>query len=185
MLIRDCRMLIDQKRYTYCILNLCQAFEMYFALYLRVELLYKPFENENKHDIEHLNALSHILFDTIQKWTYLYLRNAFMNLIVEKKNYLSLSESESTVKNLNSFAKIPPSDESLQVIDDKKLSSTLLELKENDISTLRNKVVHKNGYRPTLEEVEKAEEDTSLILYRIESCLGMTNHHFYNYETNL
>jgi hypothetical protein len=183
MLILDCGMLKEQKRYSYCILNLCQAFEMYFALYLRVELLYKPFGIEKDHDIERLNEISRLLFDTINEWTYSRLRKAMMNLIIQNTKYQTLSESEGAIKNLSSFTN-EPSDDLIKNISNNKLSETLLELKKDTIHSLRNQVVHKNGYCPTLEEVEKAEEDTR-ILYKLDHCLGVLSQKSYIYETIL
>jgi hypothetical protein len=51
-LIFDCYKLMSLKRYSYCILNLVQAYEAFFSQYLRVELLYKPFARSGSYDLE-------------------------------------------------------------------------------------------------------------------------------------
>jgi hypothetical protein len=183
MLILDCEMLKESKRYSYCILNLCQAFEMYFSFYPRVELIYKPFAIEQKHDFKHFNKLSHLLMDNIKDLTYSPLRSIIMNLIIKNGKYKNLSESEVDINNLKSYKKTP-SDIVLTKIAEKELSNLLIELKENSIHYLRNQVVHKEGYRPTLEEVERAEE-SSRILYKLDNYLGVLSQQSYYYENYL
>jgi hypothetical protein len=46
MLVFDCYPLKEEKKYSYCILNLAQAYEVFFSLYLRVELLFRPFSQD-------------------------------------------------------------------------------------------------------------------------------------------
>jgi hypothetical protein len=93
MLIRDCWLLKKQKRYSYCILNLCQAYEMYFALYLRVMLIYKPYGNENNHDLDGLNESLRKLFDRINDWTYSPLRNTLIHLAHQSKEIYSIDQA--------------------------------------------------------------------------------------------
>jgi hypothetical protein len=55
MLVLDCHELLRQKHYMSCIMTLAQAYEVFFSLLLRVELVYKPFAADPEEDIEHLN----------------------------------------------------------------------------------------------------------------------------------
>ena len=55
MLVYDCYDLMEEKHYSYCILNLAQAYEVFFSHYLRVELLYKPFSLRDDPDLVQLN----------------------------------------------------------------------------------------------------------------------------------
>ena len=181
MVIRDCWMLKPQKRYAYCILNLCQAYEMYFSLCLRVMLIYKPYNVASTHDLAGQNELSRMLYEKIKGWTYLSLRNALMHLIIDDVQCQNLLQCQNAINNLVSN---DPSDELLRTIKDKKLSDALLDLKNNTIHVFRNQVVHKNGYRPTLEEVEKAEEDTRM-LYKLDHCLYLLGIQTAAYDTSL
>jgi hypothetical protein len=173
MILRDSEVLKEQKRYAHCILNLAQAFEIYFALFLRVRLIHNPFKVENSHDLERCNELSQRLFNTIRDWTFSPLRKAFIALLIQQNEPNTLAESEVIINNLPSYLKDEPSDEAITALADHDLSEILLELKQCKVSSLRNNVVHKDAYRPTLEEVDKAIEETSHILYRIERCLGV------------
>jgi len=46
-------------------------------------------------------------------------------------------------------------------------------LKETGISALRNKVVHKSGYRPTRDEAEQAHEEAQSILFPLTWLLDL------------
>jgi hypothetical protein len=172
MLILDCETLKTQKRYMYCILNLAQAFEMYFGLYFRVKFLYKPYAHEQLHDIKHLNRETDSLFENTKECTYVCLRNMFINSILQNHRCSTLSESELEIKRLLSMTD-DPSKSAISDFSDPKWPSVLLRLKECNIGTLRNAVVHKYGYRPNIEQVEKAIEETASILYAIDHRLGV------------
>jgi hypothetical protein len=173
MILHDSEVLKEQKRYSHCILNLAQAFEIYFALFLRVKLIYNPFRIEESHDLKRCNELAQLLFNTIREWTFSPLRKVFIGLLTQQNEPNTLAESEVIINNLHSYLKGDPSDETITALADHDLSDVLLELKQCKVSSLRNNVVHKEAYRPTLEEVDKAIEETSHILYRIERCLGV------------
>ncbi|MCF8240134.1 MAG: hypothetical protein K9J16_02015 [Melioribacteraceae bacterium] len=185
MLIIDCFKLKRQKLYTNCILNLCQSVEMYFALFLRVNLLYKPFYKEDSYNLKYLNELKNLLYNKVKEWTYYPLYKTFLNCICQQIKPQTLIESESIINNLSINSKTEPSDSIINNIKDEKLSKTLIQLKRTNISSLRNKVVHKEGYRPTLDEVEKSEREISEILYSLDSCFRVLTDNFYFYETNL
>jgi hypothetical protein len=55
-------------------------------------------------------------------------------------------------------------------------------LKKCDVSDLRNDVVHKKGYRPTIDEVESAIQETTSILYALNRHLGQPTDSIYFYE---
>lgn len=49
-LLYDCHELLQEKRYMYCILNITQAYEVFFSTYLQIEILYKSFALEEKNN---------------------------------------------------------------------------------------------------------------------------------------
>jgi hypothetical protein len=169
MLIRDCWFLKEQKRYSYCILNLCQAYEMFFTFFLRATLIYKPYEIENNHSLERLNESSRNLFDKIKEWTYFRLRNTFMQLLIQNVNCHNINQGQSIIEKLYLYAD-EPDEIKINLLNDKILAEALVSLKRISIHVLRNQVVHKNGYCPTLEEVEIAEENVR-VLYKLNHCL--------------
>lgn len=181
MLILDCEELKHQKRYMYCILNLAQAFEMYFALYFRVQLLYKPFALEKLHDIEHLNRCHTSLFESTKKSAFYGLRNMFINSILQSHSCSTLSQSDLEIGKLISM-KNDPGDTAISTYSDHSMALLLRELRQFNIGELRNDVVHKYAYRPRIEEVEKAVDETARILYAFDHRFGIladdANHYF-------
>jgi hypothetical protein len=184
MLILDCELLKQQKRYSYCVLNLAQAFEMYFSLFFRVHFIYKPYGIEKSYESNRFADLSKMLFKTTRRLTYRKLRNIFMNILIEKIKCTNLEESKNVINNFKDYFK-DPTDKSLVDIHDQELNEVLLKLKNCKVSTLRNNVVHKYAYRPNLEEVEMAIEETIFILNRLDKCLGVLSDHPYIYEVLL
>jgi hypothetical protein len=182
-LISDCEDLKAQKYYSYCILNLAQAFEMFFALYLRVQFLYKPYASERPDSLDKFNNCVTLLFDATRKYTYTKMRNIFLNLIVRGANYRSLAESESGISALNADTN-EPSDDDIRAIQHSDMREVLLRLKKCKVSELRNDVVHKVGYRPNISEVELALDETASILHRLNRLLGQPMDDIYFHTAN-
>ena len=171
MLISDCEVLKGEKRYAYCVLNLAQAFEVFFSLYFRVELLYRPFVRDGNHDIERLNRLFILLYSSVKDYTFGPMCSAFISSVLRRQNYSSLMEAEDAMSQALSCPKMP-SDERIRSYPDSGLASLLLELKDTKVPSLRNNVVHKHAYRPTVDEVEQCIKETAHLLYGLDSKLG-------------
>jgi hypothetical protein len=166
MLIFDCYVLMKEKRYCYCILNLAQAFEVFFSQYLRVELLYKPFAKDAANDmdnIEHLNSLSQLLYEKIKRYAYNDMRNIFIRRALLSQPIPSLKLAETVIENIDTFVKAPKNSD-IDKTADAKFLMLLRALKDTKVGELRNKVVHKAAYRPNLKEVEACLKETRGIL---------------------
>ena len=170
MLIFDCYELLKNKHYSYCILNLSQSFEMFVSHYLHVELLYRPFWGEGKHDLERFNQLADELYSTIRPFTFDPLRWIFLNNVLQSQKLRSLDDSEKAIKNLPNLRKAP-SDALLATVPNRQLRDLLRKLKKMKINELRNRVVHKYAYRPKREEVDSAIQETRAILLPLTSHL--------------
>lgn len=174
LLILDCTQLIEERKYAYCILNLTQSFEMFFALFLRVEIVFKPYAEENWNNPFNFNKALANLEKYTKNVTFNDMRSLFLNYIIltkvlMKRNATSLFESEII---LNQLKKNSPSKDVLQSIEDDKLSNLLINLQSCEINSIRNNVVHKRGYRPSLATVEKALNETQGLIYGLNSCLA-------------
>lgn len=162
MLIYDCYELIDRKHYMNCILSLAQAYEVFFSLYFRVELLYKPFALDRK--LADLNRLAEALRDKIKKHTFVPMRALFLNYMVTGHPPKNLVEARSVVEALPDHPG-DPKDTAIESLGDANLVALLKALKETDIHILRNNIVHKEAYRPTREQVEAALKEARFILF--------------------
>jgi len=170
-LVLDCYKLKRDKRYMYCILNIAQAYEAFFGLYLRVELLYKPFGRSRSLELARLNELAAALDRRIRTYTYRPLRNIFLNRVLRENPINLLDESESIIEGLDGL-RDDPSDQAIDGATDRKLAPLLKKLKDSDIGEARNMVVHKYAYRPSLEQAEYFIEEARDILFSLDAIIG-------------
>lgn len=175
MLIYDCYELLERKHYAYCILNLAQAYEVFFAQYLRVELLYKAFGRDPDKDINLLNELMKRLYAKTETLTFERMRNLFLRLVLQGRRPASLPEAEADINLLPCTAGPPPDDDiaGARVSNNRRIPQLLFRLKACKVASLRNQVVHKSAYRPTLDEVNDALKDTREILFVLPRDLGV------------
>ena len=169
MLIFDCYELLKRKQYINCILNLALAYETFFSLFLRVELLYKPFA-ANPDQLDRLNRLSKKLENRIKTYTFHSMRALFLWQITKQRSAATFDEAEETIKALKkknkpAYPDRPPKDSEIEALSDAKLIPLLKALRDTTIHKLRNSVVHKRAYRPTREEVEDSLKETRCILF--------------------
>jgi hypothetical protein len=149
MLIFDVQELYERKHYMNCILNLVQAYEVFFSWYLRVEILLKPFSSDPERDPDKLTKLEEELYNKVKTYTFDNMRALFLQHIVTGSSPRNLKEAEAK---LSDFPKPQiPSDAAIKAITDTKLIPLLEVVKNTKIHAMRNLVVHKRAYRPTRE----------------------------------
>ena len=192
MLICDCYELLERKHYSYCILHLAQAFEAFFSQYLRVELLYKAFASDSKEyelDIEKFKDLMKLLYERIENFAFRPMQKLFFHQVLEPLHPLSLRQAEGVINTLPSKSKLDlPSDDEIRkatISSDKRVPELLVRLKSCNVSELRNQVVHKNAYRPTLDEVNDGLKETREILFPLGRLLDVRIDHVSWYMRNL
>ena len=173
-LLFDCHEHLLAKRYMNCILNVCQAYEMFFSLYLRVNLLYRPFANDHhkgRASTDVLNARFRELARETEKLSFERMRNIFLALLVRADRPASLEEAKGHIDSLRAHS--CPKDNDLTAGRDKKTLKLLLRVKRTKISEMRNDVVHKNGYRPDRSEAEGALKEARSVLFPLTSLLDL------------
>ena len=171
----DCYDLLKSKRYMNCILNVCQAYEMFFGLYLRVELIYKPFfhsSDEETASLDRLNDLYRRLEKTTEKYAFQDMRDLFLERVTDSVSPGNLDEAEGIIISICKRKKVPR-DHKIESVRDTKLSELLIIVEKTEINVLRNKVVHKSGYRPTRDEAEQAHEEAESILFPLTWLLDL------------
>ena len=172
MLIYDCYELLERKHYMNCILSLAQAYEVFFSLFLRVEFLYKPFAANLDQDLAVLNQLSEQLNEKIKDHTFSRMRALFLRTIIGRHSPTSLNDAAKIIAALPRYPTEPKSRE-IDAISDAKLIPLLRALKATTIHVLRNRVVHKQAYRPTHDQVQAALKETRSILFPLTSRLNL------------
>lgn len=172
MFIFDCYELLERKHYMNAVLSLAQAYEMFFSLFFRVELLYKPFVADPDQDLSELNALAEALQNRTSDHTFRRMRALFLQHVVSPPTLRSLADAGAAVAALPDRP-VDPKDTAIDNLGDSKLVHLLKGLKATTINTLRNRVVHKQAYRPRREEVEAALQEARSILFPLTSHLGL------------
>jgi len=163
MLVYDCYELMRSKHYMNCVLTLSQAHEVFFSLFLRVELLYKPFAADPEKDIERLNSLAQDLQGKIKKHAFDAMRSYCLLLLVSGNEPKNLAAAEKVIRELlDGPASVK--DKQLEALADAELVGLLKKLKNTKVHELRNKVVHHQAYRPSRDEVLKVLQESQSLL---------------------
>lgn len=172
MLIYDCVELLQQKRYMSCILNLTQAYEVFFSLFFRVELLYKPFAAEDGGDLDALNQVAAQLEAALKRNTFGPLRARFLDYFVNRSAPLDLQGAAALMRSWP-MSPAEPTRAAVEGIADGDLAPLLQRVKATTIHELRNAVVHRRAYRPRREEVVAALEDARSTLFPLTAKLDL------------
>ena len=163
-LIYDCYELLKEKKYMFVILNCSQSFEAFFSLVIRSKYLYNPFQNEVI-SLDQLNYLAEHLVNTISSLGFNKLRNLFLRSNF-KEELLDYSDIEDTISSLEDRKyQETLSDNKICEIINPDLSKILIEIKNFEINSLRNKVVHQSAYRPILQEAEACLQKTRQLIF--------------------
>jgi hypothetical protein len=174
-LLFDCHDLLSAKQYMHAVLSITQAYEVFFSHYLRIELLYRPYAMEGSDDLPALNLLAEQLYESVQSFTFEPMRRLFLALAVQPMRFRSLAESEAWIKTILSsprgVAKV--SDEQIDALGEPQLRDRLRDLAAVQINGLRNRVVHKDAYRPTRDEAQAALNEAERVLHALTSLLRL------------
>ena len=164
MLVFDCAELYRLKHYASCIVHLTQAWETFFANFLRVELAYKRYALDR--NLDSLNSNLTNLYDLSKRWTFGSLRNIFLNMCIEPV------ESVEALCGKCGHYKSKLEREGLSGVR-ADIRGLLERLYDSEIGELRNKILHKSAYRPHKNEVDKYLAETHETLLPLGHKLGI------------
>lgn len=170
MLLFDCDELLGRKHYMQCVLLVAQSYEIFFSLYLRVHLVYKPFARAPGARLEEVNGAIEALSQKTEKFAFDDMRTSFLNIAVAAPP-ADLASSATYVAKLVRGAKQPTQAELKRL--DNRISAGLLKIKKTKIGTLRNSVVHKMAYRPTFTEAQGALKEAQGTLPQLGSFFDL------------
>ena len=173
-IILDWYDLLRTKRYMNCILNVCQAYEMFFSLYLRVSLLYVPFGPnvvQDSNALDKLNRLSRDLSSATETFGFAKMRNTVLRLAVEPNRPSVLDEAGSYIGSLSKCNS--PKESELKLLADKNVANYLTRIKQTRINVLRNRVIHKQAYRPKRVEADDVVTEARAVLFPLTSLLDL------------
>ncbi len=157
MLLHDCWGFFREKRYMQAVLSATTAYELFFAHFLRVQLVYRPNGSDATpidDDVAWLNASAALLLARTQHQPFENMRRLFLRVAASPRP-ASRRAAEALIAGI---AKRPQKVEraELEKLAEVGLKTLLLRVCDASIANLRNDVVHKRAYRPTRDEAEVA-----------------------------
>jgi hypothetical protein len=175
-LLFDSADLLSRKQYMQGILAVAQSYEVFFNHFLHVQLLWRPFAREGTHDVAKLNEMSELMYEAVQSFTFEPMRSIFLDLVARNTVFSTLTESKAWIQALpDSPRKIKkPTKALVESVSDGGLRELLLALYDARIAKLRNRVVHKDAFRPTREQAEQALLEAREILHPLTSKLRLS-----------
>ena len=117
-----------------------------------------------------LNNLAEALQERIKDHAFVRMRSLFLRQVVSGATPKTLVEAAAAIAALPDRPGDPP-DVAIEAMRDQKLISLLNALKATTIHTVRNRVVHKQAYRPTRDEAIEGLAESRAILFGLTGSL--------------
>jgi hypothetical protein len=173
MLLSDCFAFIGRKQYMQCVLGVAQAYEVFLSHVLHVQLIYRPFERDASPRSECLNDLKKQLYARVGKLAFDDMRHLVLKLVVDNVEPASLADAKAKIAKLPKKNVPKVERQCVEQVPDERLKVLLLGLLDANPNKLRNRVVHKDAYRPKLDEAKRAHDEAREIIYGLTGRLGL------------
>jgi hypothetical protein len=144
--------------------SFAQSYEVFFSLFLRAELVFKPFVADPMFKLHDVNLLLEELRRNIKGYAFDDLRALFLDYIISGCSPNTLAAAKRIVSKLSNKPRTPKT-EAINRLFDSELVRLLTLLKDSNINSLRNRIVHKDAYRPNRQEAEAALKQARDILF--------------------
>lgn len=168
-LLFECYTLISQKQYMATALTITQAYEAFFYLYIKVNLIYHPYWQEMERDLDKLNSAMTKLNKKLERASYWTLKGMFFRVLCMRKPPNNLSGSLDIIEKLGAIIPMEHELEHLSV----QVIAHIHSIQANKSNSLRNKVVHKIAYRPSLTEVEELLKEARETIFGLGHLLNI------------
>jgi hypothetical protein len=167
MLLYDAQRFIIEKRYMQAVLSATTAFELFFAHFLQVELIFRPARRDGASaDDESLwmNEVADLLRARTERHTFHRMRRLFLRTVVDQVRPATLAEARHYVASIPKQPdEVDPAE--ITAVTDDGLRNLLLQCRGASIADLRNAIVHKSAYRPTKQEAEEAVQQACEVVF--------------------
>jgi hypothetical protein len=107
------------------------------------------------------------LYERVEPFTFEPMRRLFLGLVVNNVAPASVADAKAAIDSLPKSPRSVPlvPRQSIEAVPDAHLRTLLLRLQDADAGKLRNQVVHKDAYRPRVDEAERVHKHASEILH--------------------
>lgn len=181
--------LIKQKKYMFCIINLCQACEAFFMKCIDIKLLWEPYRRgifgTDDRKYRNFDDFAEKTHEKFKAFTYQKLLNVFFDLYLNNKRFSSKDKISDYVKNIRKFSKNGASNDEIKDKSTGIQRKLFFELKELKINETRNDVAHKDGFRPTLANAQEYRKKVRGIIEKMEVAFNLTNMLSYCKNSNI
>ena len=173
--IYQSEILFSNKRYMYCLLNICQAYEVFFLQYLKTVLVYDIFRGRNDESgFEEFKTTLNLLLQKVANSTFTPLRKMFMKLALKPPSLVNVEDTTRYINTINDISSFKEHffDE-YQFENKDQIVPYLKSIWESKVGEKRNDVVHKEAYRPSKNEVEVFIKEARKNIFNLEFALGV------------
>jgi hypothetical protein len=129
--------------------------------------LYRPYYANERYrgKVDQFNRLSKQLHETIERATFRPLKKILINTVVECVHPEDLDESELAIPRIKAekFGRKLDADR-VDAFPDPLLRDVLLRLQNLGVDELRNRVIHKESYRPRRGEVDRCLDEIDVLI---------------------
>jgi len=175
MLLFECHEFIQGKRYMQCVLTAAQAYEVFFSHFMYVQLLFRAFAKDESRDLTRLNTLIRLLYQRMKGLTFEPMRRLVLRMIVDGVAPPSLVAAEPVILAIPGAATgiRPVTRAEIDQMNDWRLKALLVKLLRADVNTLRNRVIHKDAYRPKEAEAKRVYREAREVLFGLTGRLQL------------
>jgi hypothetical protein len=166
----------ESKHYMLAVMSLAQAWEIFLATFAYSNFAYRPFWNEGRQGaaLAELNRCQETLGRAIRNFNFRNLLNLTAHTIVRHLHPRTLAESESMIETIERDSlHRDPSEAEISTISDTDVREAVQRLRNLQVAELRNKVGHKEAYRPSADEIVACREEEIIFLHYVRDLFGI------------
>lgn len=173
LLLFDCQRLFEEKRYADVVFTAAKAHEVFFLHFMHVQFLWKPIGTNCGINLGRWSVPTRELDAKLSKFTFVPMRNLFLHHVLARTAPQDFDEAQACIAAIpKKPADVPRGD--VDAVAEERLRRLLLGLHDTKINELRNRIAHKDAYRPTRDETWAAYEEASRILFGLTGELRLT-----------
>ncbi|HEX9985962.1 MAG TPA: hypothetical protein VGF69_22060 [Thermoanaerobaculia bacterium] len=166
----------ESKHHMLAVMSLAQAWELFLATFAYSNFVYRPSWLQQRHAAarEELTRCEQKLEHATRNFNIRNLVNLTTHTIVRQMHPRTLAEAEPMIEQIEQQRlHRDPSNEDIATITDDEIHAAVQRLRNLQIVDLRNKVGHKQAYRPTAKEVMACIEEEIVFLHHIRDLFGV------------
>jgi hypothetical protein len=173
LILWDAESLLAATHYVAATLLAAQAIEVFSAFFVRRVLVYLPVPSDPSISaFRERGKVGTLLYDAVKDFSFKCMVNVMLNVALLNPPPRTLNESIALIANIKGLTS-EPADAALSSGPNAAAGALLLRLKRTRVGSLRNQVVHKDAYLPSLSEAKAAVREAGDILFPLAVHLGV------------